>query len=809
MPTFTRNLRFGLRMLVKQPGISAISIMALALGIGLTAMMYSIVHAADRDLPFEGGARIFHLQSTNHGQGIQQMGVLQHDYLDWRAQQTSFEDLAAFYQGTINVSGSERPVRFEGAFMTPSTFALIRTEAALGRVFAESDAEFGAPPALLLGHDLWRNQYQSDPGVVGREVRVNGRPGTIIGVMPEGFSFPFSEEAWLPLQIDMTPTDRGQNLLALDVIGRLPEGTTLDYAVAELDRIAERLEAQYPETNEGRRVFGQRYVRDYIDNDTMMMLWTMQGAVLLVLLIACANVANLLLSRALDRSKEVAIRTALGASRRQIMAQFLTEVMVLSTIGGLLGLVIARIGTGMFEAAIADIQKPFWIVINLDWTVFLVTGAAVLVASLLAGMLPALQVSGSNLNDVLKDEARGSSSFKLGRVSKALVVVEVAFSCGLLVGAGLMIKSVVQLSNVDYGFPTEVFTARVGLFESDYPEVEQRRQFFRELRDRLAAQPGVLAATLTDALPGSQMAGMTRFKIEGESYVNREDHPLANTAVIGAGFLETFDIGVLQGRDFNRLDTVDSLPVVLVNRSHAEKFFPDESPLGQRIRYGTDEESDNPWLTIVGVVPDLYMNGVANAGRRAPDGMYLALEQTDRRFLSIAVRGQGDPLAMAGTVRQQVVGLDPDLPIYWVRTLQDRIDEDTWFYRVFGNLFMVFGFAALFLATIGLYGVMSFSVRRRTSEVGLRMALGARRADVLRLVVKQGLSQIGIGLVLGLGLAALTGGGLQMVLFQVDARDPAIFAGITLVLAITGMVACLLPANRASRIDPVIALRNQ
>lgn len=807
MTSLVRNLRFSLRMLLKQPAMAAISILALALGIGLTATMFSIVHAANADLPFADGDRIFSLQSTNLAMDIQQMDVTPHDYLEWRAQQTSFEVFAAFYQGTINVSGMERPMRFEGAFMSPSSFDVIRQGAALGRVFTESDAEPGAPPALLIGHDLWRNRFESDPEVVGSQVRVNGRPGTIVGVMPPGFRFPFDEEAWLPLQADLTQLERGQGT-PLDVFGRLREGVTLEAAVVELDRIAERLEADYPETNEGLRVFGQRYVRDYVNDDAMAMLWTMQGAVLLVLLIACANVANLLLSRALDRSKEVAIRTALGASRLQVVAQFLTEVMVLAAIGGVFGLVIARVGAGMFNNALADIQKPYWIVVQLDSTVLFFTMVIVFAASLLAGTIPALQVSGANLSDVLKDESRGSSSFRLGRLSKALVIAEVAFSCGLLVGAGLMIKSVVQLSTLDYGFPTEVFTARVGLFDTNYPEEQQQRQFFTELRDRLAAEPGVDGATLTDALPGSQFAAMNRFKVEGQTYATREDHPLTNVAVITLGFFETFESGVLQGRDFNRLDTADSLPATIVNVSYAERFFPGESPLGKRVRLGTDDESDDPWLTVVGVVPDLYMNGVANAGQRVPEGLYLPLQQASRRFMSIAVRAAGDPLAVTSMVRQQVAGLDPDLPIYWVRTLQDRINEDTWFFRLFGNLFIVFGFAALFLATIGLYGVMSFAVRRRTSEVGLRMALGAKAGDVVRLMVRQGLVQIGLGLALGLGLAALAGGGLELVLFQVDAQDPVIFGGIALVLAATGLFACLLPARRASRVDPVIALRN-
>ena len=806
MSNFLQDLRFGLRMVLKQPTVSAIAIVALALGIGLTTTMYSIVHGALGDLPFDEAHEIVSLYQTNPSQDIQQMALDAYDFLDWREQQTAFEDLAALYQGTINVAGSERPVRYEGAFMMAEAFTLLGVEAKLGRVFAPADSDPGAEPVLLLGHDVWRNHYRADPGVVGQEVVINGQPGTIIGVMPEGFRFPMDEEAWTALPIDTSAAERGANR-NLAVIGRLRDGVEIERGLAEMQAISERLEAEYPDLNEGVMAAVEPYAKRYIDDDAMAMLWTMQGAVFMVLLIACANVANLLLSRALDRSREVAVRSALGASRRRVVGQMLTEALVMAAVGGLLGLGIARLGVNWFNAALAEIQVPFWIEVALDWQVMLFAAATVFTAAVLAGVMPAWQISGANLSDILKDETRGSSSFRMGRISKVLVIAEVAFSCGLLVGAGLMIKSVTQLQTLDYGFPTDLFTARLGLFAADYPEVEQRREFADELHRRITSEPGVVAAALTDALPGSFNASMSRVSVDGEAYATREDHPLANFATITPRFFETFEADLLRGRDFTADDGAEGLQVAIVNVSFAERLFPGTDPAGQRFKLGVEDDDGNPWLTIVGVVPDLYMEGVGNGGGRAPQGFYVPLSQSDRRFMSIVVRGQGDSMELTETTRQAVMSLDANLPLYWVRPLQQEIDENTWFYNVFGQLFMVFGGVALFLAAIGLYGVMSFAVGRRTQEVGIRMALGAQAKNVLGLVIRQGLWQVGLGLVIGLGLAVLAAGGLEAVLFEVDPHDLSVYALVFTALGATGLLACLLPAAKASRINPIEALR--
>jgi len=805
-----QDLKFGIRMLVKQPMISAISIIALALGIGLTTTMYSIVHGASRDLPIAEPWELTSVARTNPSQGINRMSVTQHEYLDWSEQQGSFEQLGGLYQGTVTLAGTERPIRYEGAFMTPSVFELLGARALLGRLFLESDARPGAEPVIVLGYRTWQNDFQGDPSVIGRSARINGVPGTIVGVTEDNFRFPMDEDAWVPLIIDTSMLARGEGM-QLMVVGRLRDGVDAESALEEMNTIAARIEADWPELNEGIRATIQPYTENFMDNDVMTMLWTMQGAVFMVLLIACANVANLLLSRAFDRSKEVAVRTALGAGRWRIVSQFMVEVLVLAAIGGIIGLGIAQVGVTLFNGQLVSIQKPYWIYVSIDWAILLFTTLTVLVASLVAGIVPAVKATGSDLHDVLKDEARGSSGFRMGRITKGLVIGEMALSCALLVGAGLMIKSVGQLSTLDYGYPTDVFTARVGLFESEYPTVEERRAFFAELQRRIQAIPGARAASLGDALPGTQRASMTRMTIQGESYATREDHPLANFAVAAPGLFETFEVELLQGRDFSVQDAADSEPVAIVNASFAERFFPGQNPLGQRLKLGTgtEEQDGNPWLTIIGVVPDLHMEGVSGIGQRDPQGLYLPLQQNDRRFMSMVLRADGDSMALGGAVRQAVMSINSDLPIYWVRTLQTEIDADTWFYKVFGNLFGVFGIAALFLASVGLYGVMSFAARRRTQEMGIRLALGAQPREVVGMMLRGGVWQIVFGLGLGVGLAMLLASGLEMILFQVETLDLGIYIGVIVALVVTGLLANLIPAGRASRIDPIIALRPQ
>jgi len=806
MTELFRDLRYAARTLVKNPGVSLMAVGALGLGIGLTATMFSIVYGTlYRGLPFEDAERIVHLERTNPEAAIESMEVTVHDYVDWREQQTAFTDLAAFYTGTVNVRGSERAIRFDGGFMTANAFRLLGVGPVVGRGFQPEDDRPGAARVMLVGHRVWEERFDGDPGVVGRSVTVNGETGTIVGVMPEDFLFPFAQEVWVNLRPDPLGTERGEGT-TLEVFGRLRDGISLDRAAVEMNQIARRLAEAHPETNEGIGVAIKPFTDEFIGEEPARLLWVMMGAVAAVLLIACTNVANLLLARTALRTREVAIRSAMGASRRRLLLQLLSESFALSLAGAALGAGLAWVGIRAFDRAVAPVDMPFWLEYQLDAPVLLFVTGITVVAAMVSGVIPAVQATRGDVTEILKDESRGSSSLRIGRLSRGLVVAEVAFSMGLLVAAGLMTKSVVQLRTFDYPFLHEnVFTARVGLFEADYPDAAERRRFFDRVEERLAGLPGAEAVTVTNNLPGLN-AWPTPVTIEGRSYGGSQDYPTAFYTISAPSFFRTFGVEVLRGRGLGPEDQEGSLPVAVVNRSFAAKHFPGEDPLGKRFRLGRGD-SDEPWLTVVGVVPDLYMQGLGNPEDEDGSGFYIPLAQSDLRFASLAIRAGSAPLSLTAAVRDAVAAVDPDLPLYWVDTLDGRIAEATWFYRVFGTLFMVFGAVALFLASVGLYGVMAFGVSRRSHEVGIRMALGARGGDVVRMVVRQGLVQVGFGLGLGLGLALVIGRGLQLVLFDVEPQDPAVISGIALLLMATGLLASLLPASRATRVDPVDALR--
>ena len=806
MSGLLKELRYALRMLRKNRGTSLIAVLALGLGIGLTTIMFSIVYGAVwKGLPFEGAEKLVHLERNNLSEDIESMEVPIHDLLDWREAQTSFEALAGFYSGTVNLAGTERPERYDGAFISANAFELIRVQPVLGRNFQEGEDTPAADPVILLGYHVWQDRFGGDPEVVGQVARVNGEQTTIIGVMPEGFRFPIAEDVWLPLRMDPLELERGEGL-SLEVFGRLRDGVNMDQASAEMQAIAARLAEEYPKTNEGVGAVLQPYVDEYIGAEPRAMLYTMLAAVFLVLLVACANVANLLLSRAATRSKELAIRSAVGASRLRVIMQLVGEGIVIASAGAVLGIGISALGIGMFNRAIAPTDPPFWIDIGLNPVVLIFIIGVTVLAGVLSGILPAIQASGSAVNEVLKDESWGSSGFRVGKLSKGLVVAEIALSLGVLVAAGLMIKSVTNLNTIDYGFDTETtFTARMGLFEADYPDTTSRREFYREVLRRVEGRPGVEAAAIVTALPGAWSYG-GRFGIEGESYDRDQDYPVARFAAVSPDFLDVYGVKVLEGRTFGPEDTYGAMPVAIVNQSFAEQFYPEGSAIGKRVRQG-DSETEEPWRTIVGVVPDMYMQGLSNM-EEDPWGVYFPLDQYDTRFAYVALRSAGeDPMTLAAGARDDVMAVDQDIPLYWVQTHQAAIDEQTWFFRIFGNLFMVFGIVALFLAAVGLYGVMSASVSNRTSEMGIRMALGAQGGDVLRLVMKQGAIQVGIGMALGLALAALLSRGLELVLFQVEPWDPFVFALIAVVLAAVGMLASYIPALRATRVDPAVALR--
>ncbi len=803
-----RDIRSGWRALVKQPGSALLSVVAFALGIGLCTTMFSLVYGVfARGPDIEDPDQVVLIQRANPSRNQNQMGVPQSDFYDWSEQQTSFESLASYRTGTVNVTGTEGPQRYNGGFVTSALFDVLGIQPIIGRTFEERDDDPGAALTLLLGYQVWQDRFAGSPDVLGESIKVNGEQAAVIGVMPAGFQFPSDQELWVADR-----DQRAEHATRADgswgtVVGRLASGKTYEQAELEFATIGSRLAQDFAEENEG---ISPRFTT-IVANDTGPELRAIFGSMLIatlfVLMIACANVANLLLARAALRTKEAAVRSSVGASRFQVVFPFFSEALILSAVGALIGIGIAFLGVGLFDSATQGVGKPYYMVFAVDLPILLFVICITLITALVSGAAPAFQVSRTNTNEVLKDESRGSSSFHAGKLSKALVVGQVALSCALLIGAGLMTKSMLNVMRYDYNFLTEeIFTARVGLFPADYPDEAARGQFTDDLLERLRAMPEAEAVGLTDALPGVG-SGTGRVDIEGQVYAEDEDMPRVHSAVVTDGFFATVDVDVLEGRDFAAFDDSTSENVAIVNQSMAEELFAGGSPLGRRLRTGGSEDEAD-WRTIVGIVPDLRMEGFDPDQDVISAGYYVPLRQSDLRFMSIAIRTRSaDVLGITQAVQNAVRSVDPDLPLYNVFTLQGSIDQSGWFYKVFGTLFVVFGAAALFLASVGLYGVLSFSVSRRVQEMGIRMALGAGARDVISLVLRQGLVQLGIGLAIGLVMAVGLSRVLGILMFEVDAQDPVVFATITLIIVAVGLAASFVPAKRATNVDPMEALR--
>lgn len=806
MQQWIGDVRSGVRMLLKYPTLSVVAVVTLGVGIGLSTTVFCVVNGAlFKGLPFPDAGRIVAITASRTAQNQPRQPFSVHDLVAFQERQTSFEHIGAFGVTPLNVSAEDdRPERLRAGQLTVDAFRALGVQPIVGRGFQAGDDLPNATPVVLLGHDVWRERYGGSLDVVGSTLRANGTPRTIIGVMPEAFGFPFRETAWIPLSLDPAATRRGEGP-TYPLVGRLQPGVPVAQAQAQLASIASQLEQEFPETNKGLGVRVTPYAETALGPELYALLYTMLGAGIGVLLIACVNVSNLLVARASLRQREVAVRIALGAGRIRVVRQHLTEVLVLATLGGALGILLGAAGMRWFTRAVSSNPPPFWITFDLDYRVGVFVAGLIVLASLFAGGLPAIYAARVNPGTTLKDDSRASTGARLGRFTAGLVVAELAISCGLLIAAGLMIKSVVQLRNVSMPFTVDhILTARVDLPRSTYPDPAASIRFFERLLPELQSLPGVESATLSDGLPAAGN-GAIPVQIEGKAYADVSDSPLAREGIVTAGYFETFQARVISGREFRPADTAASLSVAIVNESFARTHFPGTDPMGRRFKR-IRPQTQEPWLTIVGVVPDLLMQGIGN-NTASPVGYYIPISQSDvANGVRIAVRTQREPSAVTSLIRSAVAALDPDLAVYEIDTLQRVIERQTWFYRVFGTFFMVFGLCALLLAAAGLYGIMSFAVTQRTREMGVRSALGAQSQQLIALVMRKSVIQLAVGMFLGLGLALLASGALQPVLYHVDPRDATVFAAVIVTLGLVSLTASFLPAHRVTRIDPVSAL---
>lgn len=806
MAQFWQDIRFGIRMLFKHPTLSISAILTFSLGIGLTTTVFSVVNGAMyKGLPFEEADRVVSVFNSNPSSNIRRTAISIHDYVIWQERQSVFETMGAWGIVPVNLSwGEERPERYSAGVFTIGAYNALRVKPILGRGFREGDDKPGAEPVIILGHDIWRDRFEGSPGIIGQSVRANGKIRTVIGVMPERFAFPNREQMWMPLELNPLATKRGEGP-NYNVVARLKDGTSLREANVQASAIAGQLEKEYPKTNRGLLTTVISFSKGVFGPEISAILYTMLGAGIGVLLIACVNVSNLLLARISLRTREVAVRVAMGASRSRVVLQLLAEALVLAFAGGALGVLFSLGAMEWFLSAIAATPPPFWITFEVDFRVMLFVIGTTLGASFFAAVVPALQATRTNVVETLKDECRGSTGFRMGKFSGILVVAEVAVSCGLLICAGLMIKSVAQLKNLNLPFAVKnIFTARINLPRQQYPDIPSCIRFYEQLLPKLETLPGVEAATLSDGLPAAGN-GTVPLQMEGKAYARDSDYPILREGIVTPGYFATFQTRLLQGRDFTAADRPGNPAVAIVNASFVRTFFPDMDPLGRRFRKGRGVQK-NEWLTIVGVVPDMLMQGLGN-NDQSPAGYYIPIAQSDvTNFVSIALRTRGEPAAVTPSVRAAVVSLDKDLAIYQVLSMKEVIRVQSWFYTVFGTFFMAFGCIALFLAVAGLYSVMAFAVSRRTREMGIRMALGAEGRQLVRLTMRRGVIQLGVGLVIGFALAWLAVDFLQPILYKVDSRDPMVLVTVLVALAAAGMLASFLPAHRVTRINPVMAL---
>jgi len=801
------DLRFALRQLRKSPSFTAIAVLTLALGIGANTAVFSIVYSALlKPLPYHDAARLMVLNETTPKVGV--VSVSYPNFLDWRAQSHSFSEVAALQEVSFNLSGITEPESVSGLAVSPNFLAMMGFRPAIGRDFESAEEQTGTAPVTILSYSLWQRRFAGDPAVLGRTIVLDGHDFMVVGVLPSNFLAPGNTDLLIPMGVWITNHSKAAHERGargdMPVIGRLAPGITGKQAKAEMEGIAARLAKEYPIANDDFGVALQP-IRDAFVGQTRPALLVLFAAVIFVLLIACANVANLFLVRGTGRTKEMALRIALGASNSRIFAQMLTESLVLSLFGGLLGVGVAFAGVrGIGKLIPAGLLRGGIVALNIP--VLLFAAAIVLLAAFVFGITPALHSSRTDVQSELKEGARTSSAgTDHSRIRGALAIAEAALALVLLVGAGLMMKSLYRLLQVDPGFqPNQVMTMTISLRRDQYSKDAAVRNFWEQVLQRVRELPGVESAAVSTNTPMTDNHDRNDVTIEGMAQPKPGHYPHPDVHIVSPGYVQTLGIMLLRGRSFTETDKEDTPLVAMINDRLAKQLFPNQDPIGKRFMFGHASTDQPKWLTIVGVVADTKLYGLANLSRLE---VYVPLRQDPSGQMDLVVKSRVDPAAMTSAVRSAVYSVDKDQSIASVATMKQLVNNSLATRRMTLVLFGLFSALALILGAIGIYGVISYSVAQRTREIGVRMALGAPRAGVFRMVIGQGVKLAGTGVVIGilaaLGLARL----MSSLLYQVSAADFETFTAVAVLLLIVALAASYIPARRATSVEPIVALR--